>query len=87
MYTLRSIYKHYINFRFSAFVHKDVKKELLYENLMDSVKYSKVQQIDYPGWKLLSQVQERRFIKTHLPFSLLPPKLLDIGCKVIVIYA
>lgn len=32
--------------------------------------------------KVLEMETGRRFIKTHLPFSLLPPDLLEKGCKV-----
>lgn len=46
----------------------EMQKELdkLYENVAESLEFQK----------------GRRFIKTHLPFSLLPPDLLKKGCKV-----
>lgn len=49
---------------------------------MDAEKCELVNWLDYPGWKHLAETKERRFIKTHLPFSLLPPNLLETGCKV-----
>ncbi|XP_066140381.1 sulfotransferase 1C4 isoform X1 [Euwallacea fornicatus] len=70
---------------FSSFVHKDVKAEFLEENKSDVENYKSVQQIDYPAWKTFSHSQERRFIKTHLPFSLLPPNLTKTGCKVVYV--
>lgn len=35
--------------------------------------------------ELLELETERRFIKTHLPFSLLPPNLIKKGCKVVYV--
>ncbi|XP_050301971.1 sulfotransferase 1B1-like [Anthonomus grandis grandis] len=70
---------------FSCFVHKDTKAEFLQENEADPEKYKIVQEIDYPGWKTLAKTDGQRFIKTHLPFSLLPPNLTRNGCKVIYV--
>lgn len=48
----------------------------------------KVSEIEYSALKaskrleLLKMDTNRRFIKTHLPFSLLPPNLTEKGCKV-----
>ncbi|CAH1972845.1 unnamed protein product [Acanthoscelides obtectus] len=71
--------------RFSSFVHKETKAEFLEENLKNPIKYKLVEKIDYPRWKLLESMAGKRIIKTHLPFSLLPPDLLKTGCKVGVI--
>ncbi|XP_060521816.1 sulfotransferase 1B1-like isoform X2 [Cylas formicarius] len=70
---------------FNCFVHPDTKAQFLKENKHDPEKSKLVKQIDYPAWKSLSHAPDRRFIKTHLPFSLLPPDLLKVGCKVIYI--
>ncbi|CAH1972841.1 unnamed protein product [Acanthoscelides obtectus] len=70
---------------FSSFVHKETKAEFLEENLKNPIKYKLVEKIDYPRWKLLESMAGKRIIKTHLPFSLLPPDLLKTGCKVGVI--
>ncbi|KAJ8913237.1 hypothetical protein NQ315_016180 [Exocentrus adspersus] len=70
---------------FSSFVHMETKEEFLRENAYDEEKYQEVQLIDYPAWKILGEIPGRRFIKTHLPFSLLPQNLLQVGCKVIYI--
>lgn len=72
-------------FEFSSFVHSETKATFLKENQFDADKCKIIQNIDYPGWKYLHEMTERRFIKTHLPFSLLPPKLLETGCKVIYV--
>lgn len=41
-----------------------------------------IEEIAKPARITLDEMTERRFIKTHLPFSLLPPDLLEVGCKV-----
>ncbi|KAH1025604.1 hypothetical protein HUJ05_010297 [Dendroctonus ponderosae] len=66
---------------FSCFIHKKVKEEFLKENMANPEYYKIVQSIDNPSWETLTKSQERRFIKTHLPFSLLPPSLPQAGCK------
>ncbi|KAL1494530.1 hypothetical protein ABEB36_010114 [Hypothenemus hampei] len=70
---------------FSCFIHKETKEEFLRENLSDPEKYKLVQQIDCPRWEILAKSKEQRFIKTHLPFTLLSPDLLKTGCKVIYV--
>lgn len=41
-----------------------------------------IEEISKPARINLDKTAERRFIKTHLPFSLLPADLLKVGCKV-----
>ncbi|KAJ8932499.1 hypothetical protein NQ314_014619 [Rhamnusium bicolor] len=66
---------------FSSFVHKETKAEFLKENAYDKEKYEQVQNIDIPAWQILTETTGRRFIKTHLPFSLLPSNILEVGSK------
>ena len=68
--------------RFSLFVHDEMTAELLKLNSGDLEKLDLVQQISQPGYEVLSAMKSPRFIKTHFPISLLPPNLLDVGCKV-----
>ncbi|XP_063916844.1 sulfotransferase 1E1-like [Zophobas morio] len=68
---------------FSSFVHPLVKEEFLQENSHSREKSLLVEEIASPAWKTFMQSSDRRFIKTHLPFSLLPPNLLKVGCKVV----
>jgi hypothetical protein len=68
--------------RFSLLVHDEVTAELLKLNAGDSEKLELVQQMSRPGYEVLNEMKSPRFIKTHFPFSLLPPNLLDVGCKV-----
>jgi len=68
--------------RFSLFVNDEMTAELLKMNAGDSEKLDLVQQISQPGYEVLNAMKSPRFIKTHFPISLLPPNLLDVGCKV-----
>jgi hypothetical protein len=68
--------------RFSLLVHEEMTAELLKLNAGDSEKLDLVQQISRPGYEVVKEMKSPRFIKTHFPLSLLPPNLLDVGCKV-----
>ncbi|KAJ8939807.1 hypothetical protein NQ318_012807 [Aromia moschata] len=70
---------------FSCFLHKDTKAEFLKENEADDEKLSEIENLDVPAWKIFSESTGRRFIKSHLPFSLLPPNLLQAGAKIIYV--
>ncbi|CAG9829238.1 unnamed protein product [Diabrotica balteata] len=68
-------------FEFSSFVHKKMKEQFLQENQSYPERCAMIENLCYPRWKQLEGTNGRRFIKTHLPLSLLPPNLLDSGCK------
>ncbi|XP_066996262.2 sulfotransferase 1C4 [Anabrus simplex] len=70
---------------FNTFVHEETKAEFLAENAHDSMRQAMIERICEPGYKVLDAMASPRFIKTHLPFSLLPPDLLETGCKVIYV--
>ncbi|GJQ85441.1 hypothetical protein Trydic_g23866 [Trypoxylus dichotomus] len=70
---------------FSSFVHPEVKAEFLNENSYCSIRSKLVEEVTRKEWLNLRLRKSRRIIKSHLPFSLLPPNLLDYGCKVIYI--
>jgi len=59
-----------------------MKAELLKLNAGDSEKVDIIQHISQPEYEVLNAMKSPRFIKTHFPISLLPPNLLDVGCKV-----
>lgn len=48
----------------------------------DAVQF--IEHISRPGYETLEELpqDQRRFIKTHFPFSLLPPSVLENKCKV-----
>jgi len=68
--------------RYSLLVHDELRAELLKLNTGDSEKLEVVQQLTQPGYEMVNAMKSPRFIKAHCPISLLPPNLLDVGCKV-----
>ncbi|XP_045478224.1 sulfotransferase 1B1-like [Harmonia axyridis] len=70
---------------FSCFVHSELKAEFLKENVDSVSKRQMIEEIAEPICDYLDKFEGRRFIKTHLPLSLLPKNLLTAGCKVIYI--
>nr|CAD7600743.1 unnamed protein product [Timema genevievae] len=70
---------------FSTFIHEQAKVEFMSQNAMDPKKQAILGMVALPGYEVLGYVPSPRFIKTHLPFSLLPPNLLESGAKVVYI--
>lgn len=60
----------------------EVKRELLLANAGEPVKQEFIEIVSQPAYEVLPRMAERRFIKTHLPFSLLPPSIMANGAKV-----
>ncbi|KAK6637878.1 hypothetical protein RUM44_008300 [Polyplax serrata] len=69
---------------FSSCVSKSILDEFLEEAESDDVKEN-LKKACGPIFKELDDTTERRFIKSHLPFSLLPHDLLTCGAKVIYV--
>lgn len=63
------------------FNHPELTKEFLELNKNDLKKQEFCEEIAKPGYQVLANMPSPRFIKSHLPFSLLP-NLLNSGCKV-----
>ncbi|GLH03813.1 Sulfotransferase [Gryllus bimaculatus] len=70
---------------FSTFVHEDIKRECLEKNRGNKENQEAIESLCQPMYETLKNAPSPRFIKTHLPFSLLPPDLLTKGCKVIYV--
>lgn len=68
--------------RFNIFMHPMVKRELLAENAGDAQKEAFVELASTPATDFLPETSGQRIIKTHLPFSLLPPSVKRTGAKV-----
>jgi hypothetical protein len=68
--------------RLSIFVNDERTAELLKMNADDPEKLDLMQEYSRPVYEVLNEMKSPRFIKSHLPLSLLPPNLLDVGCKV-----
>lgn len=63
-------------------MHDKTKEQLLLENRNSQEKQDFIELVSTPGYEFLPNVTENRFIKTHLPFSLLPPSVMDCKSKV-----
>lgn len=63
-------------------MHDDVKKELIIDNQDDPKKQGFIDIVSTPGYEFLPLINERRFIKSHMPFSLLPPSVMNNQAKV-----
>ncbi|XP_030554661.1 sulfotransferase 1C4 [Drosophila novamexicana] len=72
---------------FPLFVHDAVKAELLAENRHSPAAMEFIEYISRPGYETLGELprDRRRFIKTHFPFSLMPPSVLENKCKIIYV--
>ncbi|KAJ8977002.1 hypothetical protein NQ317_003428 [Molorchus minor] len=55
------------------------------EDVTDDKKWNRILDLRRPQWEVLEETPNRRFIKSHLPFPLLPPSLLTSGCKILYI--
>ncbi|XP_055641713.1 sulfotransferase 1E1 isoform X2 [Toxorhynchites rutilus septentrionalis] len=71
-------------FEFHMFMHDEMKKQFLSENTDASAKMF-IEDISKPAYDMLSSLTVNRFIKTHFPFSLLPPSIFKTGAKVIYV--
>lgn len=63
-------------------MHDETKKELLLENNDDPKKQEFIEIVSQPGYEFLPNIQQQRFIKTHFPFTLLPPSVMENKAKV-----
>ena len=67
-------------------MHPVIKDELLKENAHSKENQEFIEIISRPGYEILAEMPntERRFIKSHFPFSLLPPSVMQQKSKVIL---
>lgn len=71
-------------FRFSVYVHPIMKERFREENSHSERKLQLLEIVTQPGTEQLASMPSPRFVKTHLPMSLLPPNLLDVARVVYV---
>lgn len=66
-------------------MHDQTKDQLIREQ--DGVKANEdvIRAMGVPGYEFIPNIESRRFIKTHLPFSLLPPSVMSQQAKVIYV--
>lgn len=55
------------------------------ETLMDEKAFKELMESYSAPYYKLSQMRERRFIKTHLPLKLLPKSVMEVGAKVVYV--
>lgn len=65
-------------------MNQKVKDKLMKENFADPQKIEIIETILDPIWKLPT-ASEQRIFKTHLPFKLLPPSIMEQGSKIVYI--
>lgn len=70
-------------FEFSGFFHDEVTNEFLEHNAGHPERQEIVRSMAVPGYRAFADLPDKRFIKTHLPLSLLNDDLLDCGAKVV----
>lgn len=75
----------FLSCRFNIFMHDETKKELLVLNEGFPEKQQLIEDISMPAYEYLVHEQKQRFIKTHFPFSLMPPSVMEVGAKVIYV--
>lgn len=70
--------------RFNIFLHPFMEEELVALNKSNERNLKFIEQLSKPGYMLLDEIpsNEPRFIKSHFPFSLLPPSIMTQKCKV-----
>jgi hypothetical protein len=61
-----------------------MKAKFLSEN-EEQWKKEFIEKVSVPGYKFFPQMSAQRFIKTHLPFKLLPPSIMERGAKVVYV--
>ncbi|XP_052737550.1 sulfotransferase 1A1 [Bicyclus anynana] len=62
---------------FSMIIHPELAKQMYEENKGDEEKLRIVELSNLPGAEKVSAMPSPRFIKSHIPLSLLPPTLVD----------
>lgn len=67
------------------FMHDEVKEILLKINEGETEKEQLVEAMSVHGYDYFPRMQQQRFIKTHFPFSLLPPSIMEQQSKVIYV--
>lgn len=63
-------------------LHEDLKNDLLAKNCGNKFGTEFLKTFAEGGWEVLPKMKSPRFIKTHLPLSLLPKDTFAKRCKV-----
>lgn len=66
-------------------MHDKTKKMFIEEHEGNVQNQDMIRTISVPGYEFIPNITEKRFIKTHLPFSLMPPSVMNERAKVIYV--
>jgi hypothetical protein len=66
-------------------MHDQMKAKFLDENDHEPAKSELIETLAVPGYEFFAAMQQRRFIKTHLPFKLLPKSIGEKRAKVVYV--
>lgn len=66
-------------------MHDKMKETFLCEQQSSPANYQMLNAISVPGYEFMPKINSQRFLKTHLPFSLMPPSVMDKQAKVIYV--
>lgn len=62
-----------------------MKATFLAENADEQWKADFIEMVSVPGYQFFAEMTQPRFIKTHLPFKLLPPSIAEARAKVVYV--
>lgn len=66
-------------------MHDTMKQTFLSEQQSSPDNYNMLNAISVPGYEFMPNIDSPRFIKTHLPFSLMPPSVMSKQAKIIYV--
>lgn len=66
-------------------MHDKTKQMFIDEHDGNMENQEMIRTISVPGYEFIPNIAERRFIKTHLPFSLMPPSIMNERAKIIYV--
>lgn len=66
-------------------MHDKTKQMFIDEHDGNAVNQDMIRTISVPCYDFLPKMNEKRFIKTHLPFSLMPPSVMNERAKIIYV--
>lgn len=77
--------KSFYSYRICTLVNDHFKRTILEENKNYSDRQQQIEAAFVPEFELLSQINGPRFMKTHLPMSMMPPSVMKNRAKVIYV--
>lgn len=66
-------------------MHDKTKEMFIEEHEGIAENQNMIRAISVPGYEFIPHIMEQRFIKTHLPFSLMPPSIMNEKAKIIYV--